>query len=263
MIKITILGCGSSGGVPRADGNWGACDPNDVRNHRTRCSIKVEKYENGGETCAIIDTSPDLRQQLLKSQTRKIDGVIYSHDHADQSHGIDDLRAIVYSNGSIIDCFMQKETAEIMIARFGYVFAGHEKPHYPALLNPISLDWQQEFAIKGKGGEIVFEPLELIHGAIKNMGLRFHNIAYCNDVNIIPENTLDKMNGLELLIIDALRYTKHPSHAHLEQSLEWIEILKPKNAILTNLHIDMDYEELSSKLPPNVIPAYDNMEIII
>lgn len=263
MYRITILGCGSSGGVPRADNSWGVCNPNDIRNHRMRCSIKVERIEDDKSTCVIIDTSPDLRRQLIESKTKTIDAVIYTHDHADQTHGIDDLRAIVYSNGSRINCYMQKATAEVLISRFGYVFAGHEKPHYPALLNPIELCWDKNFKIAGEGGEIEFQPLKLIHGAIENMGLRFNNIAYCNDVNQISDATLEKMFNLDLLIIDALRYTKHPSHAHLGQSLEWIDILKPKKAILTNMHIDMDYEELLGKLPENVVPAFDMMEITI
>lgn len=263
MIKVTVLGCGSSGGVPRTDGSWGACDASNPKNNRMRCSIKVEKLENDRKTCALIDTSPDLRQQLLQSGTRQIDGVIYTHDHADQSHGIDDLRALVYARGSRIDCFMQNETYETLINRFGYIFAGFEKPHYPALLNPKRLNWTDDFVIKGEAGEIEFQPLKMIHGAVENMGLRFENIAYCNDVNVLPNETLDQMQNLELLIIDALRYTKHPSHAHLEQTLEWIEILKPKKAVLTNMHIDMDYAELSARLPPNTVPAYDMMEIII
>lgn len=263
MYKVTILGCGSSGGVPRSDGSWGDCDPTNPKNRRMRCSIKVEKLGPDANTIVIIDTSPDLRNQLLLSKTTRIDGVIFSHDHADQTHGIDDLRAIVYSNRRKIESFLENSTSAALLKRFDYVFEGYEKPHYPSLLIPNLINWNDKFTINGDGGAIEFTPLKLIHGAIENMGVRFGNIAYCNDVNIIPDETLDKMQSLDLLIIDALRYTKHPSHAHLDQSLEWIDQLKPKQAILTNLHIDMDYETLLAKLPENVLPAYDLMEVII
>ncbi len=262
-VRITILGCGSSGGVPRVDGNFGVCDPNEIKNYRTRCSILVEKTDNENDyTKVLIDTSPDLRAQLLNSKTTDLDAVLFTHDHADQTHGIDDLRAIIYRRGNIIDAYFNRPTRNILIERFGYIFSGHEKPNYPALLNPKLLpDYGDLFQIKGAGGIIDFMPIKLIHGDIECAGFRFENVAYCNDVNEIPVESMDYLKGLDVLIIDCLRYSKHPTHAHLEQTLEWVEHLKPKKTILTNMHIDLDYNVLKNQLPKHIIPAFDGMII--
>ena len=265
MINVTILGCGSSGGVPRCDGEWGACDPNNPKNYRTRCSILVERFEAEQEkpTRILIDTSPDLRTQFLANGIKYIDAVLFTHDHADQTHGIDDLRPIVYINRQRIDAFIDEETAATLVPKFGYVFKGYEKGSYPALLNYKSMPKAGEFLeLEGSGGTIKFQVLEQRHGDIKSLGFRFNDIAYCNDTNGLPPETLEKLGGLELLIIDALRYSEHPSHANLDMAMGWIELLKPKKALLTNLHIDMDYETLCKQLPQNVRPAYDNMKIV-
>lgn len=259
-IKVTILGCGSSGGVPRADGEWGACDPNNPKNYRTRCSLLVEQFgEHGLEpTRVLIDTSPDLRTQLLAAKVRKIDAVLFTHDHADQTHGIDDLRPIAFTNRKRIDAHLNEETSKTLLPKFAYVFHGHERNNYPAILNYILMPKTNEkLTISGEGGDIEFEPLELVHGDIMSLGFRFGAVAYCNDTNIIPDDALSRLHGLDLLVVDCLRYAKHPSHAHFDQTIEWIAELKPKHAILTNLHIDLDYEALARKLPQNAEPAYD------
>ncbi|MBN8647653.1 MAG: MBL fold metallo-hydrolase [Caulobacterales bacterium] len=262
-LKITILGCGSSGGVPRIDGDFGACDPSEIKNYRTRCSILVEKTDNEIDyTRVLIDTSPDLRAQLLNAKITDLDGVLFTHDHADQTHGIDDLRAIVYRRRKRIDAYFNLPTRRILLERFGYIFNGYEKPNYPSLLNPKLLPpYGQEFFIDGEGGQLSFVPIELIHGDIECAGFRFDNIAYCNDVNEIPNNSMNYLENLDILIIDCLRYSKHPTHAHLEQTLEWIEKLKPKKSILTNMHIDLDYNDLKNQLPEGIIPAFDGMII--
>lgn len=260
-IKVRILGCGSSGGVPRSDGNFGVCDPNNPKNYRTRCSILVTKTSEYGETNILIDTSPDLRQQLIGARPVDIDAVLFTHDHADQCHGIDDLRPFVYSKRHIIKTYIDDETASRLIPKFAYVFKGFENKNYPALCEAFLIDFKNKIIIEGKGGKIEFTPIKLIHGDINCTGFIFENIAYCNDVNIIPQETLEKLNGIDIFIIDALRYTPHPTHAHLEQSIEWSKTIKARHTILTNLHIDMDYDILKSQLPENIEPAFDGMII--
>jgi phosphoribosyl 1,2-cyclic phosphate phosphodiesterase len=264
-LKVTILGCGSSGGVPRIDGNFGDCDPNELKNYRLRCSILVEKIlQNGEKTIVLIDTSPDLRQQLLQTKTTRLDALLYTHDHADQAHGIDDVRGLVYRNQKLIETYFNQATRDTLIGRFGYIFKGTEVKNYPPLLLPKTIEnYGEEFKIKGAGGEISFTPFRLIHGEIECVGFRFGNIAYCNDVNIIPPESFEYLQDLDLFIVDCLRYTPHPSHAHLHQTLEWVNQINPKHTILTNLHIDIDYNKIKNDLPQNIEPAYDFMEIMV
>lgn len=263
-LKVTILGCGSSGGVPRSDGNFGVCDENEPKNYRTRCSILVEKfYSNNEKTTVLIDTSPDLRQQTLAAKVKSIDAILYSHDHADQTHGIDDIRPFVYSNRKLIPTYFNQATADSLISRFSYIFKGYEKQNYPPLLIPnIFPNYGEIISIKGDGGSIDFMPIKLIHGDIECAGFRFGDIAYCNDVNEIPTESLEELKNLDVLIIDCLRFIKHPTHAHFDKTMEWVDLLKPKKTILTNMHIDMDYNHLISILPPNVLPAYDQMVVV-
>jgi phosphoribosyl 1,2-cyclic phosphate phosphodiesterase len=263
-LRVTILGCGSSGGVPRVGNDWGACDPNDPRNQRTRCSALVERYEGAynheNATVVLIDTSPDLRVQLNRAGVTHIDGLLYTHDHADQCHGIDDLRALVYAQRKKIPAWMDKATSNSLSKRFGYIFETPPGSNYPALLNAMAMpEAGQSVRIDGAGGSLAFEVLAQNHGDIDSLGFRFANAAYCNDCKMLPQSTLDACLGLDLFIVDALRHTPHPSHANVDQALAWIEWLKPKQAILTNMHIDLDYAELSSRLPNGVVPAMDNL----
>ena len=263
-VRVTILGCGSSGGVPRVGGDWGVCDPNDPRNYRTRCSLLVEAYQgtysHETSTVVLIDTSPDLRAQLLAAKVTHIDALLYTHDHADQSHGIDDLRAIVYHQRRRIPTFMDAATSQSLINRFGYIFETPVSSHYPALLDAQAMpEPGQVLQINGEGGSIGFQVLAQNHGDIDSLGFRFGPVAYCNDCKLLPDASLAACHGLDLFIVDALRYTPHPSHAHLDQSLAWIETLKPKQAVLTNMHLDLDYQTLCDALPDGVMPAYDGL----
>jgi phosphoribosyl 1,2-cyclic phosphate phosphodiesterase len=263
-VRVTILGCGSSGGVPRVGNDWGACDPNDARNNRTRCSILVEyyqgRYRHEDATVVLIDTSPDLRVQLNRAGVTHIDGLLYTHDHADQTHGIDDLRALVYGQQKRIPTWMDAPTAASLLTRFGYIFKTPAGSNYPALLDfqPMPLAGSS-VAIDGPGGALDFMVLAQNHGDIDSLGFRFGPVAYCNDCKILPDQTIEACLGVDLFIVDALRDTLHPSHANVAQALDWIEAIGPKHAILTNMHIDLDYVELSSRLPKGVEPAVDGL----
>jgi phosphoribosyl 1,2-cyclic phosphate phosphodiesterase len=263
-IRVTILGCGSSGGVPRVGNEWGACDPNDPRNRRTRCSLLVELYQgtysHETSTVVLIDTSPDLREQLLAAKVTHIDGLLYTHDHADQAHGIDDLRALVYNQRKRIPTWMDEPTAKSLLVRFGYIFETPTGSSYPALLDYVPMpNAGDTVSVSGVGGTLTFKVLAQNHGDIDSVGFRFGDVAYCNDCKILPEASLANLHGLDLFIVDALRDTPHPSHANVEQALAWIEDIKPQHAILTNMHIDLDYAELSARLPDGVEPAVDGL----
>jgi phosphoribosyl 1,2-cyclic phosphate phosphodiesterase len=257
--RVTILGCGSSGGVPRADGDWGACDPADPRNRRTRCGLLVQQWRDGADTPTnvLIDTSPDLREQLLAAKVNRIDAVIYTHDHADQTHGIDDLRAIVYAQRKRIAAYLNAATDAALRPRFRYIFEG--APSYPALIEPqVTLAPGVETVIDGAGGSIAFLALDQDHGlGNRSLGFRFGDVAYCNDVVDLPDASLSQLDGLALFIVDALRFAPHPTHAHVEKALSWVARVRPARTVLTNLHVDLDYGKLATQLPEGVEPAVD------
>ncbi|MBI1401535.1 MBL fold metallo-hydrolase [Hyphomonas sp.] len=260
-VRLTLLGTGSSGGVPRVGADWGACDPAEPRNRRTRCSALVEQWTTGTHaTTVLIDTSPDLREQLLAAGTTHLDAVVYTHDHADQAHGIDDVRALAIRQRRQIPVYFDAATQASLATRFSYIFKG--AGGYPPILDmqPVVTPYQR-FSVPGPGGPVEFLPVDMEHGRIRCLGFRMGDVAYCNDVNGLPQRTLDALTGLDTLIVDALRYTPHPSHAHLELTLAWIAELKPRRAILTNLHVDLDYRTLQNELPDGVEPAYDGMQI--
>lgn len=261
-IDVRILGCGSSGGVPRIDGDWGACDPLEPKNHRTRCSILVtgRRADSDAATQILIDTSPDMRAQLLAANVARLDAVIYTHDHADQCHGIDDLRVLAYGMKRLMPVHMDQRTYDSLGVRFRYCFEG--RGLYPPILDAmIDLKPLRPITIDGPGGAIEFLPVDQEHGRIRSLGFRFGRFAYCNDVNILPEESLKAVEGVETFIVDVLRYKPHQSHAHLGLALEWIERVKPRDAVLTNLHIDMDYRTLLAELPEGVRPAFDGMTL--
>ncbi|MEL7042823.1 MAG: MBL fold metallo-hydrolase [Pseudomonadota bacterium] len=259
LLEFRLLGTGSSGGVPRVGGDWGACDPNEPKNRRSRCSALLRVGASGApdeRTTILIDTAPDLREQLLKTDVQHLDAVVYTHDHADQSHGIDDVRALAIRNRSQIDVYMDAATQNTILPKFRYAFEGEHG--YPAIYRSRPLiQAYQPFDLSGPGGAIEVLPVDQEHGYIRSLGFRFGDVAYCNDLNAFPQRTLDALQGLELLVIDALRYTPHPSHAHLDQTLDWIAQLRPKRAVLTNMHVDLDYQTLLSALPAGVEPGYD------
>jgi phosphoribosyl 1,2-cyclic phosphate phosphodiesterase len=263
-LRVTLLGCGSSGGVPRVGNEWGACDPADPRNRRTRCGLLVERYEgtysHETSTVVLIDTSPDLREQLLAARVSHIDGLLYTHDHADQTHGIDDVRALVYHQRKRIPTWMDEPTANSLLNRFSYIFETPKGSHYPALLDFYPMPAAGDIvSIEGQGGEIDFQVLAQNHGDIDSLGFRFGSVAYCNDCKYLPDATLNACAGVDLFIVDALRDTLHPSHANVAQALEWIDQIKPTHAILTNMHIDLDYTSLAARLPAGVEPGVDGL----
>lgn len=262
-IHFTLLGTGSSGGVPRIGNDWGSCDPSEPKNRRTRCSALIEYYQHSATkpTRVLIDTSPDMRQQLLKAGVDYLDAVFITHDHADQTHGLDDLRALALKARSPVHVHMDKRTAETLIPKFRYCFEG--QGDYPPIINeaPFLEDYHPR-RISGDGGDVQITPLVQQHGKIKSLGFRIGDLAYCNDVSELPPTTLNHLSGLDVLIIDALRYTPHPTHANLEKALGWINQLEPKQSILTNLHIDMDYQTLSENLPNSVEVGFDGMIVI-
>ncbi|HEY0052011.1 MAG TPA: MBL fold metallo-hydrolase [Caulobacteraceae bacterium] len=257
-LEITILGSGSSGGVPRGNGDWGACDPTDARNRRRRCSLLVRRRgaPGQGDTTLVVDTSPDLREQMLAAEVRKIDAVLYTHDHADQAHGIDDLRTFAATARRRIPCWMDPATARTLTTRFDYIFRGMNG--YPAICDALELPSHgTPFAVEGDGGPITVETFDQAHGPIRSVGYRFGGVAYSSDVSDLDDAVLDSLQGLDLWILDALRWSKHPTHAHVGQALEWIARVRPRRAVLTNLHIDLDYAALAAQLPEGVEPAYD------
>jgi phosphoribosyl 1,2-cyclic phosphate phosphodiesterase len=260
-LRATILGSGSSGGVPRIGGHWGACDPNEPRNRRRRCSLLIEQWDldPAQKTTVLVDTSPDMRDQLLDANVGWIDGVLFTHDHADQCHGIDDLRMVAINGRRRVDVWMDAATEKTLTTRFGYCFedAG---TGYPAILNAHRIERRGELIrVAGAGGTIEALPFDQDHGAIRSLGYRFGPLAYSSDLVAMPEESFPLIDGVDCWIVDALRYTPHPTHAHVDLALEWIRRAKPRQGVLTNLHVDLDYRKLASELPEGVVPAYDGM----
>jgi len=264
-MDYVILGCGSSGGVPRADGEWGACDPSNPKNARTRCSFLARRRSDQGperETTIIFDTSPDFRTQCAGAKVKRVDAVLYTHDHADQVAGIDDLRVFFLRNRMRTPCHMDAATRRSLMLRFGYVFEG--QGGYPAICDPVDLPALGEsFTVDGPSGPIDVTTFDQDHGDIKSVGYRIGNVAYSSDVVGLPEASFEALKGLKVWIVDALRYRPHPTHATVEQALAWIARVKPERAILTNLHVDLDYETLRRELPEGVEPAYDGLSFAI
>jgi phosphoribosyl 1,2-cyclic phosphate phosphodiesterase len=266
-LTATILGCGSSGGVPRIGGPdgrgyWGACDPGDPKNRRRRCSLLVQRTTGAGSTNLLVDTSPDMRDQLIDARISTLDAVLITHDHADQLHGLDDLRMVAINMRRRVDVWSDAETFEGIMARFGYCFVQPDGSDYPAILNAHALEEPfQPVHFGGAGGSIPAIAFRMGHGRIHSLGYRFGNLAYSSDVHELDAEAFAALENLDVWIVDALRYTPHPSHSHVARTLEWIARLKPKRAILTNMHVDLDYEKLKSELPPGVEPAYDGMII--
>lgn len=261
MLRATILGCGSSGGVPRLGGQWGACDPGNPKNTRRRCSLLVEKVSESGVTRVLIDTSPDLRQQLLDADVGALDAVLYTHAHADHVHGLDDLRMIVFNIGKRLQVWADGDTCNALLGRFGYAFVQPKGSPYPPILelNTIAGD----VTVSGAGGDLTFTPFEVAHGSIDSLGFRIADLAYLPDASAIPDASWAKLQGLDTWIVDALRRAPHPSHSHLENTLEWIAKAKPRRGVLTNMHNDLDFATIAAETPAHVTPAYDGMTIEI
>ncbi len=260
-LRITILGCGSSGGVPRVGQGWGVCDPREPRNRRRRCSILVERLSPQGRTCVLVDTSPDLREQLLSQDVQRLDAILLTHSHADHVHGIDDVRPLVIKMRQRIPLYMDAPTHRAIEAKFGYVLASPPGSLYPPLLEVRMIRPGVPVRVEGPGGTIEALPILFRHGDIDALGFRFGSILYSPDLHAVPPDSEVALHGLGVWILDALRFAPHPSHLTVEQALDLIARFKPGRGVLTNLHTDLDYRALSGLLPPNVTPAYDGLVI--
>jgi phosphoribosyl 1,2-cyclic phosphate phosphodiesterase len=260
-LRFTILGCGSSGGVPRIGAMWGKCDPANPKNRRRRCALLVERRGPRGTTAVLVDTPPDLREQLLSVRAEALDAVLFTHDHADHTHGIDDLRMVAYAMKRRVPCYFDAATEASIVGRFAYCFAQPAGSTYPPILVAERLTPGDAVRIEGAGGPIDALPIRQFHGDIETLGFRFGNAAYSPDVSALPLDSIPLLENLDLWIVDALRYTPHPSHFSLKEALEHIERLKAKRAVLTHMTGDLDYETLRRELPAHVEPAYDNMVI--
>ena len=254
-LKLRVLGCGTSSGVPRIGGDWGACDPSDPRNRRTRVSILVES----ATTRILVDTSPDLREQLLAAQVAKLDAVMWTHDHADHCPGIDDLRQVFHAMRAPVRGLARPATIDTLRARFAYAFAG--RSGYPATVavKPL-LDSMMI-------GDIRVRAVDQPHGAIFSAGLRFERdgaaIAYATDFNILTPDMQSLYNDLDLWVVDALRDAPHPTHPTVADALGWIAALAPGRAVLTHMDQSLDYAALAARLPANVVPGHDGLEIAL
>ena len=256
-LEITILGCGSSSGVPTVGNDWGMCDPNNAKNIRLRSSILV-KDKN---TTILVDATPDMRQQLLNSKVKKLDAVLITHSHADHIHGVDDFRFLNILMNRFIDLYTFEETLINMKKKFGYIFEDlHQSANgffYKPCLNPIIID--SDFSIN----KLKIIPFEQDHGFCKTLGFRINNMAYSSDVVNLSEEAFEKLENLDLWIVDCLRIKPHKTHAHLEKTLSWIDRVKPKKAVITHMNNETDYETITKLLPKNCFAAYDGMKIII
>jgi len=263
-LTFTILGCGSSMGVPRVALGWGECDPSNPRNRRRRCSLLVERTNaQGHKTRVLVDCSPDLRMQLLDAEVDWVDGVLITHEHADHTHGIDDLRPLFVHRRRRVDVYMDEPTSRAMHARFAYCFMTPPGSEYPPIASEKRLVPGHRVAVDGKGGPIEALPVLQEHGDIPSLGFRFGNLAYSADIKGLPADSIAALSGLDVWIVDALRKSPHPSHFNLDEALDWVARVKPKRAILTNLHTDMDYAALRAYLPATVEPAYDRMSVTL
>ena len=270
--RATILGCGSSGGVPRVGGpdgkgDWGSCDPAEPKNRRTRCSLLLERahsidgFARSAVTSVVIDTSPDFRAQMLAAEVEHIDAVILTHDHADQTHGIDDLRAFAIRKRKRVPVWLDRSTSGGAVERFRYCFEQAPGSWYPAILEEAEIPSAgNAFELAGPAGPIRLTSFLQEHGPVNSLGFRIGDLAYSSDVNGLPPDSFDILAGVKIWIVDALQIAPHGTHANLETTLRWIAAVKPERAILTNLHVTMDYRMLVRSLPEGVEPAFDGLQ---
>jgi phosphoribosyl 1,2-cyclic phosphate phosphodiesterase len=262
-LEFTILGCGSSTGVPRLDGDWGDCDPAEPRNRRRRCSLLVRRHSPHGTTTVLVDTGPDLREQLLSAAVTALDGVLYTHPHADHLHGIDDLRGLALRHRRLIDVYLDEATSERAHAAFGYCFRTPPGSAYPPILAEHRIRPGVAFVVDGPGGAVPVLPFRQLHGDIDSLGFRIGGLAYSSDLHDLPPESLPHLAGLDVWIVDALRERAHGSHFTVGQALAWIERLGARRAVLTDLNIDLDYAALAERLPPHVVPAHDGLVVTL
>ena len=256
---FTILGCGSSGGVPRLGGNWGNCNPDEPKNRRQRCSMLVERVTDQGKTSVLIDSSPDLRNQLLNANVGGLAAVVYTHDHADHVHGIDDLRMIVFNMRKRLPIWADEATQKTLRQRFGYTFEQVPGTLYKPILEMNNMTGP--VSITGDGGTVTLSPFLVDHGPIQSNGFRIGDLVYLPDISDMNDTAWDMVQSLDIWIIDALRREPHPTHSHLAKTLQWIERAAPKHAVLTNMHNDLDYATVCAETPDYITAAYDGMQI--
>lgn len=259
--QFTLLGTGSSGGVPRIGNDWGNCDPSNPRNRRRRCAMLVEQSNaDGAKTSILIDAGADMREQMLSADVRNLDAVLLTHSHADHIFGLDDLRQMALSLKRSIDVYMTEETADIVHRSFGYCFQQAPNSSYPAFCNEHRIQHGQSVVINGAGGEVEVFPFLAEHGDIEALGFRIEDVVYLPDAKRLSRKaSIEALNNVETLILDALRHKPHPGHLNLEEALEMINRYQPTKAVLTNMHADLDYEQLTGSLPATVEPGYDGM----
>lgn len=257
-MRVTVLGCGASGGVPNIGCDCAICTSGNPKNIRTRSSILIENKDSK----VLVDLSPDLRQQALRHTITTVDAIIVTHGHADHCHGIDDTRTFNYHRKGPIPLYSDQATLDRLQAGFSYVFTPHHpgKPWYKPELTPHLID-VTSYDTFTPAAHVDIKPFLQWHGKMKNIGLKVGNFAYSTDVNNLPEESLQLLENIDVWVVDCLRYQPAPSHAHLDMTLEWIRRVKPKRAILTHMNHDMDYDFLLKTLPPNIEPAYDGMVI--
>jgi phosphoribosyl 1,2-cyclic phosphate phosphodiesterase len=259
VLRFTILGCGSSGGVPRLGGDWGDCDPSEPKNRRRRCSLLVERVAGAGITRVLIDTAPDLREQLLDAGVGLLDAVVYTHAHADHMHGIDDLRQVVFNRGARLPVWADGPTQEALLSRFGYAFVQPAGSPYPPILDLLTIDGP--VVADGAGGRVTLVPFVADHGPSIALGFRVGGLAYLPDAIGLDGDARRVLSDLDVFVVDALRRKPHPTHAHLAMTLGWVAELRPKRAVLTNMHVDLDYATVEAETPDHVTPAFDGMVI--
>ena len=257
--RFTILGCGSSGGVPRLGGHWGACDPANPKNARRRCSLLIERFDGDAVTRVLVDTSPDMRGQLLDAGIGELDGVVWTHAHADHVHGLDDLRMIAFNRRAMLDVWADETTFASLRTRFGYAFETPPGSSYPPILRRHELSGV--IRVPGSAGPVEILPVPVGHGDIPALGLRIGGLCYMPDVKDIPDAALPSLEGLDVWILDSLRRTAHPSHMSLPEALDWFERMAPARGVLTNLHVDLDHAEVEAETGDTVSVAYDGMVI--
>lgn len=259
--RLTFLGTGSSGGVPRVAGGWGACDPKNPKNRRRRCAVLVERIGTKGITTVLIDTPPDVREGLLTHDVQRVDGVLFTHDHADHTHGIDDLRGFALTAKARVLVYMDDATFTSLESRFRYCFITNAASTYPPILKRVPIAPGETVRIDGPGGPIDAMPIAVDHGDMPALGFRIADMLYSPDVSGMPTASEPYLKGLDLWIVDALRPMPHHSHWSVKQALQAVEKYQVPRAILTHMTHELDYEELKRRLPETITPAYDGMVV--
>ena len=261
-LRLTILGCGSSPGTPRINGDWGACDPNEPRNRRRRCAALVQRITTEGTTTVVIDCGPDFREQMLSAGVRRLDAAVITHPHADHIHGLDDLRGYAHDSARRrIPVHADDDTYDRLFEAFGYCYETPKGSTYEPIVEHSRIVADVPFEIEGPGGAIVFLPFRQAHGRIHSLGFRIGPLAYCSDVSDFSEGAIAAIPGAEHIVIDALQRHPHPNHLTLDQALDWIARFGVPKATLTHMHTPLDYATLSAELPPNIRPGYDGMTL--